>query len=172
MLRTGIRGLAVLLSAGALAFGVAGCGDSGGGHGQDDTVGSTTAPTTSAQQQTPSETAAPSYAGPTDPPGVAAPFIDHVQWVQTPQGPSLQVVPTPNGRVAQASADMGEAWGEVVKKDPKADTPGMQAQFDCHWRFARIVQPNKPSWNLEPWRPVVTDDEMMMSQCNPGGPEI
>jgi hypothetical protein len=47
----------------------------------------------------------------------------------------------------------------------------MRAQFDCHWRFARIVEPDKPSWNLEPWRPVVTESEMVDARCNPGGPE-
>ena len=49
------------------------------------------------------------------------------------------------------------------------DTPGMRAQFICHWQFAEIAQPGKTSWNLEPWRPVVDDAEMLASGCNPGG---
>lgn len=162
----------MLLSAAVLVVGLAGCGSDDSADNTASTTATSVAPQTTSAPQTSSAATTPSYAGPTDPPGVTAPFIDHVQWVQTSQGPSLQVYPTPNGRAAQAPADMGEAWGEVVKKDPTADTPGMQAQFDCHWRFARIVQPNKPSWNLEPWRPVVTDDQMVMSRCNPGGPEI
>jgi len=161
--------MTVGLSISVLALGVAGCGS--GGDSADD-AGNSTTQTSSVVPQTTTVASTPSYAGPTDPPGVSAPFIDHVQWVQTPQGSSLQVVPTHNGRVAQAPADMDEAWGEVVKDDPKADTPGMQAQFNCHWQFARVIEPNKPSWNLEPWRPVVSPDQMIMTQCNPGGPEI
>ncbi|SPM38846.1 hypothetical protein MNAB215_1027, partial [Mycobacterium numidiamassiliense] len=59
----------------------------------------------------------------------------------------------------------------VLTKSSHADTPGMRAQFVCHWQFAEIVQPGKPSWNLEPWRPVVDDAEMVASGCNPGGQE-
>ena len=41
----------------------------------------------------------------------------------------------------------------------------------CHWQFAELAQPGKTSWNLEPWRPVVDDAEMVASGCNPGGTE-
>lgn len=54
---------------------------------------------------------------------------------------------------------------------PDADSAGMYAQFICHWQFAEIRQPGKTSWNLEPWRPVVDDAEMLASACNPGGSE-
>jgi hypothetical protein len=47
----------------------------------------------------------------------------------------------------------------------------MHAQFACHWQFAEVVQPGKTSWNLEPWRPVVDDADMVASRCNPGGQE-
>ena len=62
-----------------------------------------------------------------------------------------------------------EAWAEVLALSPDADTPGMRAQFVCHWQFAEFAQPGKTSWNLEPWRPVVDDAEMVASGCNPGG---
>lgn len=103
-----------------------------------------------------------------DPP---PPFIDHVQWVQTDVGTSLQVYPTPAGRQASAQTAMPEAWREVLALAPTADTPSMKAQFDCHWTFARLVDPEKTSWNLEPARPVVTSDEMIAARCNPGGAE-
>ena len=38
-------------------------------------------------------------------------------------------------------------------------------------QFAEIAQPGKTSWNLEPWRPVVDDSEMVASGCNPGAAE-
>ncbi|BAX90859.1 DUF2599 domain-containing protein [Mycobacterium shigaense] len=108
-------------------------------------------------------------------PAYSPPFIDHTQWTQWQRLTSLRVFPTPSGRAAarqpggDAAAD--EAWTEVLAKSPNADTPGMRAQFFCHWQLAELVQPGKPSWNLEPWRPVVDDAEMTATGCNPGGPE-
>ncbi len=99
------------------------------------------------------------------------PFVTAATWVRGSGGRSLHVVPTAAGRVAQGPSAAAEAWAEVVRLAPDADQPGMQAQFDCHWTFARLVQPDKPSWNLEPWRPVVSDQQMVDARCNPGGPE-
>jgi hypothetical protein len=111
-------------------------------------------------------------------PPYSPPFVDHTEWAQWGRLTSLRVYPTPSARVAArqpgtsapgAAAD--EAWAEVLALSPDADTPGMRAQFLCHWQFAEIAQPGKTSWNLEPWRPVVDDAEMVASGCNPGGPE-
>lgn len=96
------------------------------------------------------------------------PFIERVEWTDTEVGPSLSVFPTTSGRYTQDPTAMAAAWREVVALDAGADTPGMQAQFDCHWRFARIVEPEKPSWNLEPGRPVVSEEDMIGARCNPG----
>jgi hypothetical protein len=52
-----------------------------------------------------------------------------------------------------------------------AAPPSMRAQFVCHRQFAELVKPGKTSWNLEPWRPVVDESEMLRTGCNPGGPE-
>jgi hypothetical protein len=94
-----------------------------------------------------------------------------VQWVKGSGGRSLHIVPTPAGRAARGPADDDEAWSEVTALAPDADQPGMRAQFDCHWSLARLVQPDKPSWNIEPWRPMVTESQMVDARCNPGGPE-
>ena len=110
--------------------------------------------------------------GSADPP--APPYIDHTQWAQWQGRSSRRVFPSPAGRAAsrlQATAPADEAWAEVLALSPDADTPGMRAQFLCHWQFAEFAQPGKVSWNLEPWRPVVDDTEMVASGCNPGGPE-
>lgn len=100
------------------------------------------------------------------------PYIARVVWVSLPSGRSLQVYPTANGRVATADDAGAEAWREVLRKAPDAGSRGMRAQFDCHWAFARLAAPNKPSWNLEPWRPVVSGQQMYDTRCNPGGPEV
>jgi hypothetical protein len=88
---------------------------------------------------------------------------------------SLRVYPTDAAR--QASLDpgtdpqAGEAWAEVLTLSPDADIPGMKAQFLCHWHYAELIEPGKVSWNLEPWRNVVSDQQMVEAHCNPGGTE-
>ena len=57
----------------------------------------------------------------------------------------------------------------MLAQAPGADTPGMRAQFDCHWQYAEFAEPGKRSWNLEPWRPVVDYQTMIDAGCNPGG---
>ena len=109
-------------------------------------------------------------------PDPAPPFIDHTQWVNYSNVSSLRVYPTASGRAAagqlgKSQAQIAEAWGEVLAFSPNADTPGMRAQFVCHWRMAEFAEPGKGSWNLEPWRPVVDDNAMILAGCNPGGSE-
>ena len=110
-----------------------------------------------------------------DPTTMSPPFIDHTEWAQWRGLSSLRVFPTPSGRLAAGkpgNASLAdEAWAEVLALSPDADTAGMRAQFICHWQFAELGQPGKTSWNLEPWRPVVDDAEMVASGCNPGGSE-
>ena len=125
----------------------------------------TTTPTTTTTSPTTTTTTA------TPTPAAIPPFIASATWVRASGGRSLHIVPTKSGRVAQGPADDDEAWSEVLNLAPDADQPGMRAQFDCHWTFARLVQPDKPSWNIEPWRPVVNEQQMVDARCNPGGPE-
>ena len=108
-------------------------------------------------------------------PSYSPPFVDHTEWTLWEGLKSLRVFPTPSGRVAArqpgTSAAADEAWAEVLALSPDADTAGMRAQFICHWQFAETVQPGKVSWNLEPWRPEVSDEQMVAAGCNPGGSE-
>jgi hypothetical protein len=103
------------------------------------------------------------------------PYIDHVQWAKWGDMSSLRVYPTEAARQAslepgtQAQAD--EAWAEVLTLSPDANSPGMKAQFVCHWRYAEFAQPGKVSWNIEPWRNEVSDEDMVAAACNPGGTE-
>lgn len=98
-------------------------------------------------------------------------YVDRVRWVPDAQGRSLRVYPSATGRAATVDGAMAAAWRQVTQLAPAADTPTMKAQFDCHWTFARLTEPNKASWNLETWRPVVSAQTMFDSRCNPGGPE-
>ena len=103
------------------------------------------------------------------------PYVDHVQWAKWGDMSSLRVYPTDAAR--QASQDRGndvqagEAWAEVLTLSPDADIPGMKAQFLCQWHYAELVEPGKISWNLEPWRNEVSDEQMVAAGCNPGGTE-
>lgn len=104
------------------------------------------------------------------------PYIDHVRWASYSGQSTLRVYPTAAGRdvagsVAKTAAQSDEAWGEVVALAPDANNPGMRAQFLCHWRFAEFAEPGKTSWDLEAWRPAVDDNTMVLTGCNPGGPE-
>ena len=62
-------------------------------------------------------------------------------------------------------------FGKWLTLSPDADIPGMREQFMCHWQYAELGYPGKTSWNLEPWRPEVSGDEMVAAYCNPGGTE-
>ncbi|HEX2400448.1 MAG TPA: DUF2599 domain-containing protein [Mycobacterium sp.] len=103
------------------------------------------------------------------------PYVDHVQWSKWADLSSLRVYPTDAARQASldpgTDAQAGEAWTEVLTLSPDADIPGMQAQFLCHWHYAELVEPGKVSWNLEPWRNEVSEEQMVAAGCNPGGTE-
>ncbi|WP_407665639.1 DUF2599 domain-containing protein [Mycolicibacillus parakoreensis] len=104
-----------------------------------------------------------------------APLIGRVEWAHVDGRPSLRIYPTAEGREAAVRAGAtpaGErAWSQVLAQAPDAAGPGMYAQFRCHWDYAELARPGKPSWNLEPWRPVVSEAAMLDAECNPGAPE-
>jgi uncharacterized protein DUF2599 len=109
--------------------------------------------------------AAPAHAD-----GSPPPYVDHTQWVHWADLSSLRVYPTPAGRLASTEfVKPDEAWSEVLADAPDADLPGMRDQFVCHWEVAEAAEPGKTSWNLEPWRPVVSMTKMLEAGCNPGG---
>jgi hypothetical protein len=103
------------------------------------------------------------------------PFVDHVEWAKWGDLSSLRVYPTQAGRTAAGqlgtNSEADEAWTEVLTLSPDADIPGMREQFVCHWQLAEFAEPGKVSWNLEPWRPKVDANEMLVTGCNPGGTE-
>lgn len=140
-----------------------------------------TSPGNSSSSPTPgtsSPATSPSAPGPTSsarrsPPTPPAPtFIAAATWADSDYGATLEVAPTDSGRRAWAEGDAEAAWQEVLRLAPDADTPGMWEQFDCHWTWARLLEPDKPTWNVEPWRPVVSPERMLAEGCNPGGPEV
>ncbi|MBH0779185.1 DUF2599 domain-containing protein [Nocardia sp. NEAU-351] len=108
---------------------------------------------------------------PTVDPYAGLPLIERVEWTSNVDGPRLLVFPTTAGRRTTTQGSDERAWQEVLALSADAESPGMRDQFVCHWEWARLVQPNKPSWNLEPWRPDVGYQAVVAASCNPGGPE-
>ncbi|MFC8526200.1 DUF2599 domain-containing protein [Nocardia sp. NPDC057227] len=113
----------------------------------------------------------PSAGLPTVDPYADQPLIERTEWTAGEDGARLLVFPTEAGRRTPFPGAENRAWLEVLTAAPEADTAGMYDQFRCHWVWARLAAPNKPSWNLEPWRPAVGYDAVVQAACNPGGPE-
>lgn len=97
--------------------------------------------------------------------------IESVTWGEAEGGRSLAVVPAAGLRacagplVSWAAGPPG--WAEVLgAAGAEADTAAMQQQYACHLRFARA----KDVWRLEPWRPEVSDRELLAHRCNPTEP--
>jgi hypothetical protein len=164
-----VPGLRFFLIAVAVTVLAAGCGRATDGP----TVTTPPAATSTSPQSTvPSGASVPPNVPPAAvDPDASVPLIDHVHWATTAKGAQLQVVPTAAGRTDTFAAASERAWREVLADAPNANTPGMYDQFLCHWNFARLAEPDKPSWDLEPWRPAVGYEATVDALCNPGGSE-
>lgn len=163
----------------ALAIGVSACGGSPTGDDYPSlppvAVSSQAVPAPATDRPTTADDAPTAWPSPTVI-SLPPPYIARTQWVETEVGPSLQVYPTDAGRRVTEPGAQDTAWREVIAQSSSygqysASSPGMRAQFDCHWVWARAVAPDKPSWNLEPGRPVVDENAMVTARCNPGAPE-
>lgn len=90
---------------------------------------------------------------------------------------SLMIKPTECGKKMN-KAQQHAAYAELFSKyasDPRwqPDNGSMERQFVCHleWsgddRGKKIFARDKPTWNLEPSRPVASWDELFKQGCNP-----
>ncbi|NED94984.1 DUF2599 domain-containing protein [Phytoactinopolyspora alkaliphila] len=100
-------------------------------------------------------------------PAAGGRYVENVEWVPDPHGRRLAVYPTDHGRYQAPAGEWEAAWAEVTALEPDADHPHMRDQFRCHVDFARIAEPDKPSWNLEMWRDDVGYFPTVMAGCNP-----
>lgn len=113
-------------------------------------------------------------------PVVADPYfgidlIDHAKWTRHSEGWTLEVTPTWWARANAGGYLPGVyGWNELYSKyrhrglDTNLD--GMRKQYICHQQIVAIRAPNKPTWNLDEWRPNVSYWQTVNASCNPGGP--
>ena len=83
-------------------------------------------------------------------------------WGVREGGRSLAVDPTLWARAGGLAAQSA-TWAAVVALAPEAGTTGMHDQFLCH----ALGAADKPTWNLEPWRPDVGSLATLAARCNP-----
>jgi hypothetical protein len=103
-------------------------------------------------------------------------LIEKVEWVQGHKGWVLKVTPTQYARDQGGSFDTGEAdWRELEANYPSSmltdNAESLKNQLICHQQFATVAQPDKPTWDLEAWRPPFSYLDTVAAQCNPGGAE-
>jgi len=90
------------------------------------------------------------------------PLILSAEWGNHDGGNSLAV--RPSDCVRTSGLAMPDAvWNALVAADSSANAPGMRDQLLCHMVGAQ----EKPTWNLEPWRPQVGLAQTMLAFCNP-----
>ena len=97
--------------------------------------------------------------------------MESVAWTQAQGGTSLAVTPGERLRACAGPLLRWESdppgWDQVVALGgPVADSAAMRQQYACHLRFAR----SKDVWRLEPWRPVVGEEQLLADRCNPSVP--
>jgi len=90
------------------------------------------------------------------------PLILSAEWGRHDGGHSIAITPSDcvrrNGLVMR-----DQVWEALVSLDSEASGPGMRDQLICHMIGAQ----DKPTWNLEPWRPAVGLQQTILNLCNP-----
>ncbi|MCL2736247.1 MAG: DUF2599 domain-containing protein [Propionibacteriaceae bacterium] len=106
-------------------------------------------------------------------------LISSATWVHYAEGWTLQVTPTAWARswafsslsAAVGAADWNELYAKYRSSGLNTNLTGMRDQLICHQVFVAVRYPNKPTWNLDEWRPNVGFVQTVNAQCNPGGPK-
>lgn len=95
-------------------------------------------------------------------PVAGAGVIESVDSTTNTRGTTWHVTPTDEGRSMGSSGRSYDPRPEMATHGVPA-TQTLVRQLVCHIVFAG----GKPTWNLEDWRPVVSDQQMINTQCNP-----
>ena len=97
-------------------------------------------------------------------------YIERGVWVYRYSEWTLELEPTVCGR-AISSNETAYMFYEIAKKFGGSpywqNTRGMINQLTCHLVIAR----NKPTWNMDPWRPYIGHSATVAAECNPEVPD-
>lgn len=113
-------------------------------------------------------------------PVVADPYfgydlIQSARWVwHSGAGWTFEVTPTGWARWNAGGYLPGVyGWNELYSKyryrGLNTNLNGMRDQYICHRQIVALRAPNKPTWNLDEWRPDVGYWQTLNTSCNPGG---
>ncbi len=93
--------------------------------------------------------------------------VASARWIMLPEGKRLIVRPTTCGR-RTAGRSPRAAFAEAIRRGGGGapDYRSLYWQFVCHVQYAN----DKPTWDLEAWRPDVGLAGTVAAQCNPGRP--
>jgi hypothetical protein len=94
---------------------------------------------------------------------------------RTGDGWTLEATPTWWARANAGSHLVGvhgcnELYSKYRNRGLNTNLNGMRDQYICHQQFVAIRCPNKPTWNLDEWRPDVGYWQTVNSSCNTDGP--
>ena len=95
-------------------------------------------------------------------PAAGAGVIESVDSTADTRGTTYHVTPTDAGRSMGSSGRSHDPRPEMTEHGVPT-TQTLVRQLVCHIVFAG----GKPVWNLEDWRPVVSDQQMINTTCNP-----
>jgi hypothetical protein len=97
-------------------------------------------------------------------------YIEHGTWVYRYNEWTLELEPSACGRMVNPE-NTAHMFYEMAKKFGGSpywqNTRGMINQLTCHLVIAR----NKPTWNLDPWRPYVGHNATVSAECNVVAPD-
>ena len=101
-------------------------------------------------------------------------LIRSVVWAwHSGYGFTLMVTPTSWQRVWNGYYPAKAGWNELYSKyrnrGLNTNLDGMKDQYMCHVQIVSVRSPNKPTWNLDEWRPNVSYAQTINASCNPGG---
>lgn len=97
-------------------------------------------------------------------------YIERGSWIYRFSEWTLELEPTACGRTINSS-ETAYMFYEIAKKFGGSpywqNTRGIINQLTCHLVIAR----DKPTWNLDPWRPYVGHSATVAADCNPEVPD-
>lgn len=100
-------------------------------------------------------------------------LIQEANWVRHTEGWTLQVTPTAWQRFWNGYWPGAAGWDELYARyrwsGLTTNLEGMRDQYICHVQIVSVRAPERPTWNLDEWRPNVGYTQTINSYCNPGG---